>query len=114
MNYTKIKGAKNGIEAEVLFFVPLKTWAEVQKVTIKNTSNETKKIKLFSFEEIQETVFKSLREGKQLIPLYWIEKLHLFESGAFNFIEKALDNLCEIDTHNLLNTDVFHIQHYQQ
>lgn len=62
--------------------------------------------KLFSFEEIQETVFKSLREGKQLIPLYWIEKLHLFESGAFNFIEKALDNLCEIDTHNLLNTEL--------
>ncbi|MBR4265932.1 MAG: glycosyl transferase [Bacteroidales bacterium] len=51
MNYTKIKGVKNGIEASVLFFVPLKTWAEVQKVTLKNTSNETKKIKLFSFEE---------------------------------------------------------------
>jgi len=51
MNYTKIKGSKNGIEAEVLFFVPLKTWAEVQKLTLKNSSKETKKIKLFSFEE---------------------------------------------------------------
>lgn len=51
MNYTKIKGAKNGIETEVLFFVPLKTWAEVQKVTIKNTTSETKNIKLFSFQE---------------------------------------------------------------
>ncbi|MCQ2975980.1 MAG: glycosyl transferase [Bacteroidales bacterium] len=51
MNYTIIKGVKNGIEASVLFFVPLKTWAEVQKLTLKNSSNQTKKIKLFSFEE---------------------------------------------------------------
>jgi len=51
MNYTRITGSKNGIEASVLFFVPLKTWAEVQKVTLRNTTNTTKKIKLFSFEE---------------------------------------------------------------
>lgn len=51
MNYTIIKGVKNGIEAEVLYFVPLKTWAEVQKVSLKNTGIKTKKIKLFSFAE---------------------------------------------------------------
>ena len=51
MNYTRITGKKNGIEASVLFFVPLKTWAEVQKLTLKNTSAQTKKIKLFSFAE---------------------------------------------------------------
>ncbi len=51
MNYTKIKGEKNGISAEVLFFVPLKTWAEVQKVTLTNNSSETRKLKLFSFME---------------------------------------------------------------
>lgn len=51
MNYTKIKGTKNGISAEVLFFVPLKTWAEVQKLTLSNEGKETKKIKLFSFTE---------------------------------------------------------------
>jgi cellobiose phosphorylase len=44
MNYTKIKGAKNGVEAEVLFFVPLKTWAEVQKVTLRNTTSAAKTI----------------------------------------------------------------------
>ena len=32
LSYTIIKGAKNGIEAEALFFVPLGTWAEVQKL----------------------------------------------------------------------------------
>jgi len=51
MNYTKIKGEKDGLSAEVLFFVPLKTHAEVQKLTLTNHSNEIKKIKLFSFIE---------------------------------------------------------------
>ena len=51
MNYTRITGSKNGVEASVLFFVPLKTWAEVQKLTLKNTSNTVKTLKLFSFTE---------------------------------------------------------------
>ena len=51
MSYTRITGAKNGVEASVLFFVPLKKWCEIQKLTLKNTSNETKHLKLFSFAE---------------------------------------------------------------
>lgn len=51
MSYTRIVGEKNGIEASVLFFVPLKTWAEIQKVTLTNRTNQAKRIKLFSFEE---------------------------------------------------------------
>ena len=51
MNYTRITGSKNGIEASTLFFVPLNTWAEVQKVTLKNTTDKEKNIKLFSFAE---------------------------------------------------------------
>ena len=51
MSYSRITGSKNGIEAEVLFFIPLKSWTEVQKVKLTNTSSETKKIKLFSFAE---------------------------------------------------------------
>ena len=51
MNYTVIKGTKNGVSAEALFFVPLKTWAEVQKLTLSNDSKEIKKLKVFSFAE---------------------------------------------------------------
>ena len=51
MNYTRITGSKNGVEASVLFFVPLKTWAEVQKVTLTNKSTEVKHLKLFSYAE---------------------------------------------------------------
>lgn len=51
MNYTSIKGEKNGVTANVLYFVPLKTWAEVQRLTLTNTGTETKKLKVFSFIE---------------------------------------------------------------
>ena len=51
MNYTSIQGEKNGVTAKVLFFVPLKTWAEVQKLTLTNNSTVVKKLKLFSFIE---------------------------------------------------------------
>jgi cellobiose phosphorylase len=51
MNYTRIIGEKNGIAASLLFFVPLNTHAEVNKLTLTNTSSEKKTFKLFSFIE---------------------------------------------------------------
>lgn len=51
MNYTTIEGVKDGVSAKVLFFVPLKTWAEVQKLTLTNYSDNVKKLKVFSFAE---------------------------------------------------------------
>ena len=51
MSYTRITGAKDGIQASVLFFVPLHTWAEVQKVTLTNTGDIPRKFKLYSFQE---------------------------------------------------------------
>ena len=51
MGYTRISGRKNGIEASLLMFVPLKTRAEVQRLTLCNTSRRTRRIKLFSYVE---------------------------------------------------------------
>lgn len=51
MNYTRIIGKKDGIEAEALFFVPLETHAEVQKLTLTNNTTKAKSLKLFSFTE---------------------------------------------------------------
>ncbi len=51
MGYTRISGTKNGLEAELLFFVPLHTQAEVQKMTLRNNSRATKRVQLFSFAE---------------------------------------------------------------
>ncbi len=51
MNYTIIKGEKNGLEAKVLFFVPLDTHAEIAKLTLTNKTDKPKSFKLFSFIE---------------------------------------------------------------
>lgn len=51
MNYTIIKGEKNGLEAKVLFFVPLDTHAEIAKLTLTNKADKAKTFKLFSFME---------------------------------------------------------------
>jgi cellobiose phosphorylase len=51
LGYTKITGARNGIEAETLFFVPLGETCEVHQVTLRNTSKEKRTLKLFSFVE---------------------------------------------------------------
>lgn len=51
MSYTRIKGVKNEIEAEVLQFIPLGFWGELQKVKLTNNGSEKKTLKLFSFIE---------------------------------------------------------------
>ncbi len=51
MNYTRVTGRKNGVEASVLFFVPLHKWCEIQKLTLRNQTAEVKQLKLFSFQE---------------------------------------------------------------
>ena len=49
----KISNSKQlgGIETSILHFIPLGFWGELQKVTIKNLGNQSKKIQLFSFVE---------------------------------------------------------------
>lgn len=51
MSYTRITGQLAGLEASVLFFVPLHTWGEIQKMTLTNNTAGIKHIKLFSFAE---------------------------------------------------------------
>jgi len=51
LSYTRITGTRNNIEAEALFFIPLGTWAEVQKIRLKNTGDTKKSLKFFSFIE---------------------------------------------------------------
>ena len=51
LGYTIIKGARNLLEAEVLFFVPVQTNCEVQKIKLSNRGKKNKSVKLFSFVE---------------------------------------------------------------
>ena len=51
LSYTLIKGEKNGLEATVLYFVPLHFKGEIQQIKLKNNSSEKKSFKLFSLIE---------------------------------------------------------------
>ncbi len=51
MGYTVIHGEKNGVSADVTYFVPMDYTGEIHKVVLTNSSNESKNLKLFSFLE---------------------------------------------------------------
>jgi len=51
LSYTIITGEKNGLEVDVLYFVPLGDNCEIQKVKLTNKSSKSKEFKLFSFVE---------------------------------------------------------------
>ena len=51
MNYTIINGMRNGLEVEVLFFVPLHHPCEIHRVKLTNHGNREKTFTLFSFIE---------------------------------------------------------------
>lgn len=51
LGYTSITGERNGIQVKQLALIPLGFNGEVYQVTVSNTSNVNKKIKLFSFIE---------------------------------------------------------------
>lgn len=51
LNYTVIKGEKDGIEAEELFFVPVDAPCEITRLTITNKDTAPRRLKLWSFQE---------------------------------------------------------------
>lgn len=55
-------------------------------------------------ESIKNKIFEILREGKILIPLYWIEEIGLYNKVVFEFISEAFANLCYLNSEKLLTT----------
>jgi cellobiose phosphorylase len=51
LSYTVITGERNGVRAEVLYFVPLGTNAEVHRVRLRNLGTKPRSLRLFSFVE---------------------------------------------------------------
>ncbi|PWT29188.1 GH36-type glycosyl hydrolase domain-containing protein [Butyrivibrio fibrisolvens] len=51
LGYSKFKGVKNGVEANVLTFVPMNDRCEISRIRIKNTTSTAKELKLFSYVE---------------------------------------------------------------
>ncbi len=51
MGYSRITGEKNGLRASALFFVPIGSRCEIQKLTLTNLAPQTRSFRLFSFVE---------------------------------------------------------------
>ena len=51
MGYTRITGERGGVRVETLTFVPVDENAEIQRITVTNTSDGAKSLKLFTFVE---------------------------------------------------------------
>jgi cellobiose phosphorylase len=51
LGYTRVTGARHGLEVEVLYFVPRGQNAEVHQVTVRNKTHRPRSFKLFSFVE---------------------------------------------------------------
>lgn len=51
MGYTVIKGVRNGLAAEALYFVPLNDNCEIHKLTLTNTTDKAKKFSILSYVE---------------------------------------------------------------
>ena len=51
MGYTRIAGEKDGLRADVLFFVPPEARCEIHRVKLTNTGNARKSFQLYSFVE---------------------------------------------------------------
>ncbi|NLD98570.1 MAG: glycosyl transferase, partial [Fibrobacter sp.] len=51
LGYTIIKGVRNGLAVEVLYFVPIGNNCEIHRVSLTNTTDKVKKITLFSYVE---------------------------------------------------------------
>lgn len=51
LSYTRILGERNGISAQVLYFVPIKENCEIHYLKLKNNTNIKRSLKLFSFVE---------------------------------------------------------------
>lgn len=67
-------------------FTSLCDFVDVDEKTAKNNADT-----------LPNAVLGILREGEKLIPVFWLEKLSLFNPQVFDFIKESLDRLCILE-----------------
>src|SRR5665213_805861 len=85
LGYTQIIGAKDGVEVEMLFFVPLGENLEVWKTTVRNTGKTTKDLKLFSYVEF--CLFEALNDMTNYQRTYSIGEVEVEGSAIYHKTE---------------------------
>jgi cellobiose phosphorylase len=85
LGYTRIFGAKDGVEVEMLFFVPVGETLELWKTTVRNTGKSAKKLKLFSFVEF--CLFEALNDMTNYQRTYSIGEVEIEGAGIYHKTE---------------------------
>ncbi|MFA6287013.1 MAG: glycosyl transferase [Opitutaceae bacterium] len=79
IGYSRITGAKNGVETEMLMFIPPGETLEIWRTTVRNTGTVAKKITVFSFVEF--CLFEALNDMTNYQRTYSIGEVEV-EDGA--------------------------------
>ena len=85
LGYTRITSARNGVEAEVLFFVPPKENLEIWQVKVRNQSKVAKSLKLFSFAEF--CLYEALNDMTNYQRTYSIGEVEVEGSAIYHKTE---------------------------
>jgi cellobiose phosphorylase len=85
LGYTKLLGAKNGVEVEMTFFVPPGENLEIWKTTVRNLGRTTKDLKLFSYVEF--CLFEALNDMTNYQRTYSIGEVEVEGSAIYHKTE---------------------------
>ena len=83
LGYTRIVGAKDGVEVELCFFVPPGDDVEVWWTTVRNTGAATKRLQLFSYAEF--CLYEALNEMTNYQRTYSTGEVEVEREGAAIF-----------------------------
>ncbi len=85
LGYSRITGVKDGIEVEVLFFVPPGENAEIWRVTVRNAAGRPRRVTLFSFVEF--CFYEALNDMSNYQRTYSIGEVEVEGSAIYHKTE---------------------------
>jgi cellobiose phosphorylase len=85
LGYTRIVGAKDGVEVELLFFVPPSENVEVWRTTVRNAGDAPKALRLFSFVEF--CFYEALNDMTNFQRTYSIGEVEVEGSAIYHRTE---------------------------
>ncbi len=85
LGYTRIVGARDGVEVELLFFVPPGETAEIWKTTVRNTGSAAKDVTLFSYVEF--CFYEALNDMTNFQRTYSVGEVEVEGSAIYHATE---------------------------
>jgi len=85
LGYTRILGARDGVEVELLFFVPPGEDVELWRTTVRNTGGTPKKLSLFSYVEF--CLYEALNDMTNFQRTYSIGEVEVEGSAVYHLSE---------------------------